>query len=144
MYQLELEREFNVPVEKLFEFWIKPELMQRWFAPGNMTVHDASAELNADGKYRVVMNDPDDDTQHIVGGTYKVIETNKRLVFTWQWDGSPVATLVDLLFTELSDSRSKLMLKHSEFSDQESCDKHRQGWNGCLVNLGKTLTRGDV
>jgi len=139
MFELTIERNFNVPVERLFSAWCEPELIQKWFAPGNMSVPEAKADVREGGSYRIVMHDSDNGSDHIVGGEYKKVINNKALVFTWQWEGNPVATQVALSFKALTDKTSELILKHTEFSDQEACDKHEMGWNGCLQNLPKAL-----
>jgi uncharacterized protein YndB with AHSA1/START domain len=138
MYQLSITQEFNAPVSHLFNAWRKPELLKLWFAPGDMTVPEAHADVSEGGNYRIVMQETDG-TQHIVGGTYQKIIPNERMEFSWQWEGSPNSTHVVLLFKPLDDNRSSLELIHSEFSQQEDCDKHEMGWKGCLHNLPKAL-----
>jgi len=139
MFELTIERNFNVPVNQLFKAWCNPELIQKWFAPGNMTVPDAAADVREGGRYRIVMHDADDGSDHIIGGEYQQVVDNEKLVFTWQWEGNPIATKVAISFKALSDKNSMLTLNHTEFSDQEACDKHKMGWNGCLHNLPKAL-----
>lgn len=136
MYQLECEREFDVAVSKLFSFWVTPELMYKWFAPGKMTVPLAEAEPMVGGKYCIAMKE-EDGTVYTVRGEYREVEPDKKLVFTWQWDGAPNTSLVELKFTALSATRSKLVLKHSEFANQEERDEHLDGWEGCMDSLGK-------
>ena len=138
MFQLTINQEFNTPVAKLFHAWCNVEVIKRWFAPGDMSVPEASADVREGGNYRFVMQDTDG-TQHIVGGKYQAVIQNQRLVFSWQWEGSPNTTKVTLLFKDLADDRSSLELVHSEFNDQEECDKHNMGWNGCLQNLPNAL-----
>ncbi|TQV85081.1 SRPBCC family protein [Aliikangiella coralliicola] len=136
MFELTINRKFSTSVNQLFEAWKNPEVMQRWFAPGDMSVPEASVDFRENGEYRIVMQESDGE-QHVVGGTYKKIEENKTLVFSWRWEGSPATTLVALQFNAINESSSELVLSHSEFADQEACDKHEQGWNGCLANLLK-------
>ncbi len=137
MFELSMQRSFNTPVAKLFEAWCKPEVIQKWFAPGSMTVPEASSDLREGGVYRIVMHDADEDANHIVGGEYKKVIKDKLLEFTWQWEGNPMVTKVCVKFNALGDGRSELHLSHSEFAEQEACDKHEMGWNGCLANLTK-------
>ena len=138
MYQLSIEQEFNVPVERLFAAWVEPENIQKWFAPGSMTVPEASADLKVGGEYRIVMED-DDGEQFIVGGVYEEIVPNERLAFTWKWEDGENTTKVTVTFKDLGDQRSVLSLSHTEFVEQEHCDKHYEGWIGCLANLPKAV-----
>jgi uncharacterized protein YndB with AHSA1/START domain len=134
MYQLEINRQFNVPVSRLYSAWCDPQVIRGWFAPGEMHVAEADADVREGGRYRIVMQEPQGE-QHIVGGEYREVDENRRLVFTWQWQNSPTATLVALDFSEPVPGQSALRLVHSEFIDQESCDHHQKGWIGCLAKL---------
>ncbi|OMH38016.1 SRPBCC domain-containing protein [Motiliproteus sp. MSK22-1] len=135
MFQLTINRKFDAPVNKLFDAWCKPEVIRQWFAPGNMSVPEAEADVQVGGKYRIVMQDPDDNSQHIVGGEYQEVENNQKLAFTWQWEGSPNITHITLTFSPIDENSSELRLCHSEFADQQTCEKHEMGWNGCLAKL---------
>ena len=134
MHQLEIKQEFKVSVATLFEAWSKAEVMQKWFAPGDMSIPEASVDFVEGGSYRIVMEEKNSE-QHIIGGRYLTIIPNKQISFSWQWDGNPHSTRVDISFIAISDSTASLVLVHSEFEDQESCDKHQMGWHGCLTNL---------
>jgi uncharacterized protein YndB with AHSA1/START domain len=138
MFTLDITHTFDLPVAALFKAWSQPAQLQKWFAPGAMTVPSAEADCRPGGHYRIVMEDADG-AQHIVGGEYQTVEENQRLCFSWRWQGSEHTTLVDVRFTALSDQRSQLTLTHTEFVDQDSRDKHHQGWQGCLANLDQNL-----
>ncbi|MGB0944477.1 MAG: SRPBCC family protein [Marinomonas sp.] len=139
MYSLTISQEFNASVETLFNAWTTPEVISQWFAPGNMTVPEASVDFKVGGAYRFVMQNQEGE-QFIVGGEYKEIAKPEKLVFSWQWESSPHTTTVTVLFTALTDNKSKLELIHTEFQEQEYCDKHNEGWLGCLANLPRALS----
>lgn len=138
MYQLNINQEFNAPVEALFNAWTQPEVISQWFAPGDMSVPNAQVDFKVGGSYRIVMQNQEGE-QFIVGGKYTEISKPEKLVFSWQWESSPHTTKVTVLFTALGDEKSKLELIHSEFEEQDACDKHQQGWMGCLSNLPRAL-----
>lgn len=140
MFQLELEKELNAPVHEVYAFWTQPELMQRWFAPGEMTVPAADAEAVEGGIYSITMQNSQDEGLHKVSGQYRKVEANKRLIFTWQWLDSPNISLVEVNFTALSETRTKIQIVHKEFVEEDARDKHQEGWNGCITNLEKALT----
>jgi len=64
---------------------------------------------------------------------------NERLVFTWQWEGSDLETLVTLEFKGLSAGGTELTLIHEGFDSEDTRNKHGQGWDGCLANLESFL-----
>lgn len=138
MYSLTISQDFNAPVETLFNAWKTPEIISQWFAPGNMTVPEATVDFKEGGVYRFVMQNQDGE-QFIVGGEYTEIAQPEKLVFSWQWESSPHTTKVTVLFTALADNKSKLELIHTEFQEKEFCDKHNEGWLSCLANLPRAL-----
>ncbi|MBB3167691.1 SRPBCC family protein [Simiduia aestuariiviva] len=138
MHTLEITETFEVPVATLFRAWTQAEQLARWFAPGTMTVPSAEAQVTPGGHYRIVMQE-DNGEQHIVGGTYLEVVDEALLRFSWCWEGSDHTTEVTVAFQSLSATQSSLTLTHSEFVDQTSCDKHQQGWQGCLANLLQRL-----
>ncbi len=138
MFQLIMNQAFDAPVAQLYKAWSDLETIKRWFAPGDMTVPEATADVRAGGNYRIVMQ-ATDGSQHIVSGRYHEVIDGEKLVFSWQWEGSPNITQVTILFTAIDENKSALQLIHNEFDDQQTCDKHQQGWNGCITNLLKIV-----
>lgn len=134
--RLVMTRRFKAPVERVYAAWTDPEQMKRWFAPGDMSVPEASADVRRGGRYRVRMAGGEDGCEfHTTGGVYREVIVNERLVFTWQWEGSDLETLVTLEFESLSANETQLTLTHEGFDSGDTRDKHGQGWDGCLANL---------
>lgn len=134
--RLVVKRTFKAPVERVYGAWTDAEKIKRWFAPGNMTVPSAEADAVVGGRYRVQMSDGGGDCDfHTTGGVYREVVPNERLVFTWQWEGSDLETLVTLEFNAVSANETELTLIHEGFDSEDNRDKHGQGWDGCLANL---------
>jgi uncharacterized protein YndB with AHSA1/START domain len=136
MFELEMTQEFNAAPEQVFNAWTKADVMKNWFAPGDMSVPEATADARPGGAYRIVMQEPSGD-QHIVGGEFKELNPHSLIAFTWQWEGSPNTTLVTIKLSETAEGKTQLSLVHSEFIEEGFRDHHQDGWNGCLANLHK-------
>ncbi|PCJ61917.1 MAG: ATPase [Planctomycetota bacterium] len=136
---LNIERKFSVSRETLYQAWTKPEYLQKWHAPGDLTVKEASADVRVDGEYKIVMQS--DKGTHIVIGSYKEVIPNEKLVYTWQWQDNecsgkePNETLVTLNFKSVDEKNSTLLLTHERFTSEEAKIDHAKGWEGCLANL---------
>ena len=117
MFKLDMEQIFNVPAIRLFDAWTKVEMIKTWFAPGNMKVPEASADVQVGGKYRIVMEDESGE-QHIVVGEYKELVEGEKIVFSWRWENSPNTTLVTVNLQAIDDNTTKLHLNHSEFIEE--------------------------
>ncbi len=134
--RLVVKRTFKAPVERVYAAWTDAEQMKRWFAPGDMSVPMAEADVREGGRYRVQMSESGSDCAfHTTGGVYREVIPNERLVFTWQWQGSELETMVTLEFKSLSANETELTLIHEGFDSEDTRDKHGQGWEGCLAKL---------
>src|SRR5512147_3188829 len=88
---LVVERVFPARREKVFQAWIDPALMEKWFRPVNMQLVRIDANVVVGGSYRIGMHDLDG-TIITVGGKYVEILPPQRLVFTWAWETDPPGT----------------------------------------------------
>ncbi len=135
---LEIVRTLPASAERVFAAWTRPEKLRVWFAPGQMTVPVAQADLRVGGAYRVEMHAPDG-AVHTAVGTYREIVPNERLVFTWGWEGDPSPeSLVTVAIRDLG-GKTELKLTHDRLASAESREQHLQGWIGCLDNLAAAI-----
>jgi uncharacterized protein YndB with AHSA1/START domain len=139
---LQLSRTIKAERRRVFEAWTRPELMSQWFAPGEMTVTSASADLRVGGSYKIDINDPsavgDDGKLGRKGGTegiYRKIVPNELLSFTWQGNcGRNEETVVTVAFKDVEEG-TEVTITHEHFQTAESMNRHQKGWDGCLANL---------
>ena len=76
--------------------------------------------------------------EHDVGGVYREIVPNEKLVFTWAWKSTPEReSLVTVLIKPDGDG-SLLTLTHEQFFDEDARDRHQQGWAGALDKMEKS------
>jgi uncharacterized protein YndB with AHSA1/START domain len=54
--KLVMTRRFKAPVERVYAAWTDAGQMKRWFAPGDMMVPLAEADVREGGRYRVQMS----------------------------------------------------------------------------------------
>jgi uncharacterized protein YndB with AHSA1/START domain len=135
---LDVSKIIAAPRVRVFAAWTDPELVKLWFAPGEMTVADASIDAKVGGSYRIVMQGPDMTPTAV--GEYREIIANEKLVFSWQWEGDPSQpTLVTVTFHDAGNG-TRVDIKHERFPSEESRTRHEHGWIGCLENLAKKLT----
>jgi uncharacterized protein YndB with AHSA1/START domain len=135
---LTIKRRFNAPPAKVFSAWTDPEKVKRWMGPGEVKPLRAEADPRIGGRYRWVMQAPNGE-EYDVGGGYREVIPNEKLVFTWAWKSTPEReSLVTITFK--SDGAGTLMtLTHEQFFDEDARDRHNQGWEGSLVKLEKYL-----
>ena len=142
---LELQREFNAPIERVFSAWTHAEYLAQWFGPEHFSVCHATLDCRPQGKYDIQLESPDKKIiRHY--GEYLVVDEPHQLVFTWELEdqacqgseGQHGNTLVEINFKALGD-RTLLLLKHEKLPDQGALDGHRYGWSASLENLENYL-----
>jgi len=138
---LTLKRHFKAPPAKVFAAWTDPEKLKRWMGPGEITAVATKSDARVGGRYRIEMRSPNGDALN-VGGVYREVVTNEKLVFTWSWDAAPPdephESLVTVLFKPDGDG-TLLTVTHEKLFDEKSRDGHYHGWVGALDKLEKLV-----
>lgn len=139
-FDLTISRTIRAPRQKVFDAFIKPELMKQWFRPRGFTVTDVGLDVRVGGRYQLTMQ-PRSGAAERVGGEYREIKPPERLVFTWKWEGQ-MGAIGETLITVSLDERhgeqgieTEVRLLHSGFPAPEARDGHRQGWNSVFNEL---------
>jgi uncharacterized protein YndB with AHSA1/START domain len=139
---LRMKRTYEAPAQRVFEAWTSEEVMRRWWhAERHWETTDAQVDLRVGGAVRVVMRDPEADTEYGGGGEYTEVEPPNRLAFTWVWDDEPHETLIEIDFEE-TDGVTEVRFAHSGLWDAEAMRSHEAGWNECFANLERALATG--
>ena len=80
---LTLKRRLKAPPEKVYKAWTVPEEMMRWWGGNNPATHMAATDVRVGGRFDVGFKS-DNGEQHNVGGFYREVVPNEKLVFTWR------------------------------------------------------------
>jgi uncharacterized protein YndB with AHSA1/START domain len=113
-------REFDAPIELVFDVFTQPEHVRNWFAPFTCEVTECSIDLRVGGSYHIVFV-ADDGTECSFRGTYSEVEPPTRTVATWLFDGWPDADAVESVDLHETDGVTKLTMKLS-FRDKAGRD----------------------
>jgi uncharacterized protein YndB with AHSA1/START domain len=119
-YPSELEivttREFDAPIELVFDALTRPEHVRNWFAPFTCTVTECSIDLRVGGDYHIVFV-TEDGSECSFRGTYLEVEPPTRTVETWLFEGWPDADAVESVDLHEADGVTKLTMRMA-FRDQ--------------------------
>jgi uncharacterized protein YndB with AHSA1/START domain len=91
------------------------------------------------GRYRIVMQMPSGE-QHRVGGIYREVVTNEKLVFTWAWESTPERQSLVTVKLKRAGDGTDMTLIHEQFFDEAARDRHQHGWTGSLERLARYLS----
>ena len=129
-----IERLIDAPPALAFRVWTTPEHLVRWLGPKNFTAHTARLDFRPGGAWSAVIRSPEG-KDYPMGGVYREIEDNRRIVFTFRWtDEDEPDTLVTVTFEERS-GKTRLTFAQTPFETIESRDSHAEGWGECLDRL---------
>ena len=78
---------------------------------------------------------PTNGEQHEVGGVYREVTPDQRLVFTWAWRSTPERESLVTVALRPDGAATVLTLTHEQFFDQAARDGHERGWTGTLDRL---------
>ncbi len=133
---LTLKRRIKAPPAKVFAAWTDPEKVKGWMGPGEIKAVSAECDVRVGGRYHWVMQSPAGEI-HDVGGVYREVVPNEKLVFTWAWKTMPEReSLVTVLLKPDGDG-TLLTLTHEQFFDTDARDRHQGGWTGALDKMEK-------
>src|SRR5580693_2861190 len=119
--ELVVTRTFNAPARIVFEAWIKPDLLKRWWAPKSFGISFISceADVRAGGTYRFVFGHPSSEQPMEFFGRYIEVTPHARLVWTNDeaGEGGAVTTVT---FEERG--AETLVVMHDLYPSKESLD----------------------
>ena len=131
-----LKRRLNAAPAQVYAAWTNPAQLARWFGPAGTVEGSVVAELDVrvGGRFRASFTGGLDGNSeyHEVGGTYREVVPNQKLVFTWAWHTTPERESLVTITIKPDGDGSLLTLHHEQFFDQAACDGHTRGWNQTL------------
>ena len=74
-----------------------------------------------------------------VGGVYREVVPDSRLVFTWAWHSTPERQSLVTVTVAKDGEGTLLTLNHAEFFDEQARDGHQRGWTGTLQRFAEYL-----
>ena len=132
---LTIKRRLNAPPAKVYAAWTDPAQLARWFGPAETVPGSVKAELDVrvGGCFRASFTYNDE--YHEVGGVYREVVPNQKLVFTWAWHSTPERESLVTITIKPDGAGSLLTLHHEQFFDEAARDGHNRGWSGSLDKL---------
>jgi uncharacterized protein YndB with AHSA1/START domain len=142
---LRLSRSFPAPRDRVFQAFISPARLVKWWGPKGFTVPACTLDVRAGGAWRTVMRSSEG-KDHIVSGVYREITPPERLVLTWGWEEDGARGHETVVTIELFETPggTRMELTHEGFETADSRNAHRDGWSSCLDCLEEALAEGAI
>ena len=126
-----LTRDFDAPIQLVFDVLTKPEHVRKTIAPYGEEVKVCSIDLRVGGDYHFVFV-TDDGREMSFRGTFLEVEPPTRTVETWLYAGWPGVEAVESVELREADGVTKLTHRLA-FRDQAGRD-HMTGYDGLEAN----------
>ena len=153
---LTMTRDFDVAVEKVFDAWLNPEMMRKWFFTLEGTNKVAQNTPQVGGTWEII--DHRDGKDYRALGEYLEIDSPKKLVFTFKMP--QFSETEDTITVELKELQQgcemtfsqKIIVPHEEnwtTEDIENAlgeyrDGSEHGWNLMFMGLKELVETGKV
>jgi len=136
-YTVTVARRFEQPPERVFDTWLDPARVAKWFAPGLGPMTKVEIDARVGGRFNFTQDRKGEAAVHI--GEYKVIDRPRKLVFTWSTDErqkeAPSLVTIDIV---PDGTGARLTLTHEMDRKWETwSDKIRHGWTTMLEGIAK-------
>jgi uncharacterized protein YndB with AHSA1/START domain len=129
--EIVLTREFDAPIQLVFDVLTKPEHVRKTIAPFGEEVKVCSIDLRVGGDYHFVFVS-EDGRDMSFRGTFLEVEPPTRTVETWLYDGWPDVEAVESIELHETDGVTKLTHRLA-FRDQAGRD-HMATFDGLEAN----------
>ena len=133
--EIVMTRVFDAPRRLVFDALTQPALIQRWLlGPDGWTMPVCEVDLRVGGAYRCVWRRDADGTEMGMGGVYREVVPNRRLVFTWNLQDGTAETesVVTVILTPVAGG-TELDFTLDPVFDPRAAD----GWRGAFKRLGE-------
>jgi uncharacterized protein YndB with AHSA1/START domain len=115
---VEIIREFEAPVDRVFRAWTDPALVARWMGPRSVDMRIQTWDCRSGGEYRYTACRDGEEIAHFYGSFHQV-RANERLVQTFGFDEMPDAVSLDTMtFEDLGDGRTRVVCLSVVYSMQ--------------------------
>src|SRR6185503_2564295 len=121
----------NAPVEKVWEYWTKPEHIMNWnFASDDWQCPRSENDLRKGGKFSARMEAKDGSMGFDFGGVYDEVKPNEQISFTMGDNRK-----VDVFFK--SEGNQTKIIETFEAETTHSEEMQRTGWQTIMDNFRK-------
>jgi uncharacterized protein YndB with AHSA1/START domain len=131
-------RLFATDCERVFDAWLDPATIRRWFGPGLGPVTIAETQPRLGGRFAIVQRRGNEDVAH--GGSYEELARPHRLAFTWEVPpGSRDRSRVVVTFTPEAEGCRCDVAHQMDAQWREFVPRGEQAWAKMLAAIATVL-----
>ena len=142
MSSLTIVRQIKARPSFVFEAMTTPDGIAEWWCPDDGPVLVAEVDPRVGGRFRVRFRTTDG-VEHECHGAFLQMVPNEHFAMSWRWMGGqedPGESHVDVAFRPIQEG-TEICVTHSRLDNEETRQRHEDGWNGSLGKLELYCTR---
>lgn len=147
LQDLEITRDYNVSLDRLWSAVTQPEQIAQWLGPEGTRLERCDVDFSQLGPYTCVMIGLDSGNRFKVSGQVTHVQPPEdgsgSVGFTWAWhdDQDQRGHESHVTFSvQPTDTGARLILTHRGLASEEQSLSHESGWQSTLSKLDKLLT----
>jgi uncharacterized protein YndB with AHSA1/START domain len=143
MSEVQLEREFGVSPERLFEVITRRADLLKWWGHPDTDLTDENIDLSRPGPWHSVMMGRSTGQTFKMSGQVTHVDAPKSVGFTWGWHDNEDQRGPEshVTFTVVETAKgAKLIVDHRDLPSDDIAARHEQGWGATLGQLVAYLT----
>ena len=126
-----VENTINAPVDKVWEFWTKPQHITKWTnASGDWHTPRAENDLRVGGSFVTRMEAKDGSFGFDFGGTYDAVKPNEYIEYT-------IADSRNVKIWFTAQGNTTKVVESFEAESENPVDMQRGGWQAIMDNFKK-------
>ena len=137
--ELNTERVFDAPREKVWRAYSEPALLAQWWGRGNKLVIE-KFEFERGGHWRFVEHANGE--QYGFEGRFREVTPIERMVMSFEWDGMPAHVIIETVeLHDLGDGRTRVVTNSLFHTKEERDGMMAAGMEGGLNESYAALDR---
>lgn len=142
--KLEFRRQFDAPVETVWQFLVDPEKRKLWFCGGSTDDHAGGKIVFKFDHRRLSESGPPEKyaDENVVTHHGEILEFDppSRLAFTWFESAGAESSKVEITLTETGEGKTELHLVHTGVEGRDMLIGVFAGWHGHFDLMAEVLT----
>jgi uncharacterized protein YndB with AHSA1/START domain len=156
-YDVDVEREFDAPIERVWAAWTTPEDLRAWWGPTGFTCPRAEVDLRPGGRIWVAMRAPAEWGGFEQYSAWDIAELEPPRVLRYVHrftdaegaaitpaeagipDGVPAEAQHEVRLASLADGRTRLEMTEHGYTTEAARDLSRGGLDQCLDKMAELV-----
>ena len=137
--EIQIERWFDAPRERVFAVYTDPALIPEWWGPQGVTTIVDEMDPRTGGRWRLICRNADG-SEDAFRGAYREVTAPERISQTFEWEGMPGYVSLETATFEDHGERTKVKTVSVFYSQEERDGMLGSGMEG---GMNETYDRFD-